>query len=689
MAKISLAGFKDPVRRPRYIIWTAVIVLIIAAVMIPVLGVTSTRWFCAEGCHKVQDDTITAYQHSSHSNISCMACHMPVNANPVIFILHKAEALGELYMTVTNKFELPLNAESEVALTMKATQCTQCHNLATRPVTASPGLKINHDKHTAKGVGCTLCHNRIAHNEDFELTLKDPNTGENHKHENFMSMDSCFRCHDQEPGAAPGACVLCHTVGFELKPASHVASDFPKTHGEMAKESLDKVAETEKEAGLTTVTPESKMEWSKPAEDSKETTGQRLIPVGAVYYCGTCHKQKFCTDCHGTQMPHSEVFKEPKDAKDPAGHPAQSKLIPKKCVQCHGDNAKTHFCDDCHHGKKVDYTFDAKQPWINQHPKAVAKSGVKSCTAKCHSPKFCSDCHTSKRIVPSSHRQRLWTHPATPAVSVYGKTAAEAKAKHALAAQESVESCEICHGAGGINAKFCKNCHKLEMPHTDEFKKFHGSTGRKNPNVCRNCHGFKEMCSNCHHVGSSKTQPWIKVHGSAVDKNGPETCIEKCHKKTDCQNCHTKRRVVPGSHRRGGFVKAPGKSLGLHAQSYKKDGAICTYCHKGAQDELPNSAFCKGCHKLAMPHQIDESSKQKYEHKAGFQKKQLKKVTCARCHETKFCNDCHHPGGAKSKTVWVHYHPVVVKKDGASPCFESCHTETFCSDCHVNRAARL
>ena len=68
----------------------------IAAVMIPVLGVTSTRWFCAEGCHKVQDDTIIAYQHSSHSKISCMACHMPVNANPVIFLLHKAEALGEL-----------------------------------------------------------------------------------------------------------------------------------------------------------------------------------------------------------------------------------------------------------------------------------------------------------------------------------------------------------------------------------------------------------------------------------------------------------------------------------------------------------------------------------------------------------------------------------------------------------------
>ena len=139
MAKISLAGFKDPVRRPRYIIWAIVAVLVIIAVMIPVLGVTSTYWFCAEGCHKVQDDTIIAYNHSSHSKISCMACHMPVKANPVVFLLHKAEALGELYMTVTNKFELPLNGESEVALTMKTTQCTQCHNLATRPDHPEPG----------------------------------------------------------------------------------------------------------------------------------------------------------------------------------------------------------------------------------------------------------------------------------------------------------------------------------------------------------------------------------------------------------------------------------------------------------------------------------------------------------------------------------------------------------------------
>ena len=133
-------------------------------------------------------------------------------------------------------------------------------------------------------------------------------------------------------------------------------------------------------------------------------------------------------------------------------------------------------------------------------------------------------------------------------------------------------------------------------------------------------------------------------------------------------------------------MKKSGSALGAHAAQYQKDGSVCTYCHAGAQDTLPNSKFCKSCHKLTMPHPIDESSDQKYVHKEGFQKKQLSKSTCYRCHGPKFCNNCHHPAGAKTAKPWVRYHPVVVKKDGAAACLESCHKETFCSDCHVNRA---
>ena len=698
MAKISLAGFKDPVRRPRFIIWTLVTILVIAGVMIPVLGVTSTRWFCTEGCHKVQDDTITAYQHSSHAQISCMACHMPVNANPVIFIVHKAEALGELYMTVTNKYELPLNAESEVALTMTPDHCTQCHSLATRVVSPSAGIKINHDAHTSRNVSCTVCHNRIAHREDFAATLIDPVTGKTpRKHDDFTKMTACFRCHGLEAGSpAPGTCSACHTTGFTLKPPSHLQPDFfPKGHADLAKESLATVAETLKERGIAAVTPEVKTEFVAASKDGKADVVATLAPVGAINYCSTCHVDTFCTNCHGTTIPHSAEFKEPKDANDPLGHPAISKTIAKKCVMCHGDDKKTHFCSDCHHGKKVGTEFNPAKPWTTQHPIAVAKSGVKSCTTQCHTAKFCVDCHTSRKVFPASHKQSRWTRPVTRTMTAYGVAAAAPSALHAKAFAASAETCSVCHGAGGTAAPFCKACHKVELPHSDEFKKFHGNTGRKNPKVCLNCHNWPELCSNCHHIGSSVSKPWIALHGASVNKNGADGCLKVCHKQTDCQACHTKRKVIPASHKSKAFKKVAGNGLGQHAVLYQKNSAICTYCHAGAAAALPSSKFCMNCHKLVMPHAtgfgLKDSAAPASKTNGGAHvqllvSKKASRAVCTNCHEATFCNSCHHKGAPTNKP-WVRYHPTVVKKTGATPCFD-CHQETFCSNCHVNLAKR-
>lgn len=752
MPKISLAGFKDPVRRPRYIIWTGVAVLVLAAVMIVALGVTSTRWFCAEGCHKVQDDTIIAYQRSSHSEISCMACHMPVNANPVVFILHKAEALGELYLTVTNNFELPLNAESEVSLTMKSSQCTQCHNLKNRPVTPSAGIKIDHEVHGEVNAACPVCHNRIAHREDFELTLKDPETGEpNRKHADFMGMTACFRCHGLEKGAAaPGTCSACHTPDFELKPPSHKEKDFyPKGHAELAMAEVERIAEFEAEqagegaegaegaegegseeataSGEGEKAPEGEGKETTPAEgqsllgpdkayasgggtgagpvpkeevpeviaaqrkyDSPDAAsiGEELPKVESINYCYTCHTEQFCTNCHGMAMPHPAEFKEPADPKAPTGHPAVSKAKPEKCVMCHGKNEKTYFCDSCHHGTAVKWEFDTKAPWTTkQHPKAVAASGVKACTEKCHVAKFCVDCHTGKKVLPASHGQANWTKPKPPGAMTVGDKPAAPSAKHALDAQKSIESCEVCHGSGGINAKFCKSCHKLSMPHPAEFKTNHVSS-KKNVAPCRNCHLWPELCSNCHHVGSSTSKTWISVHGQSVNKNGPAGCVEACHKKNDCVKCHTSRKVVPASHGSGTFVRDFSSKKAGHVQLFTKDGETCTYCHAGEAATLPNSKFCKSCHKVAMPHPIDDASKQKFEHakETGGMVEGLNKAQCANCHKTAFCDSCHHEGASTSKP-WLRDHPRVVKKNGADPCFE-CHQPTYCAGCHVNLAKR-
>lgn len=344
MPRITLDAYRDPSSRPRAIIWTVTALVGLVAVVLVALGVTSTYWFCANGCHKVQDDTITAFDASSHNKISCMACHMPVNADPITFVLHKAKALGELYLTATNSFELPLNAESHVAEEMKPTQCTQCHG-DNRTITPSDGIIINHAVHAENDVSCTMCHNRVAHPEDFELKLAG-----NRKHEDFMVMEACFRCHGLEADPkAPGACEKCHPAGFQLKPENHLVAGFytlggeSKGHAELKKEEPD--------------------------------------------YCRICHTETtFCVGCHGIAMPHPADFKQ--------GHGTLGKSKPVVCANCHAKaGASTaggyQFCNSCHHPQG-----DASKPWIPQHFDAVRQAGAQACF-ECHKSTFCAACHVS------------------------------------------------------------------------------------------------------------------------------------------------------------------------------------------------------------------------------------------------------------------------------------------------------
>jgi Cytochrome c7 and related cytochrome c len=367
-----LKGLQDPVRRPRYIIWTGVTVLFLIAFVLLALGVTSSRWFCAEGCHKVQDDTIIAYSHSSHSHISCLACHMPVNANPVTFMLHKVKALGELWLTVSNRYELPLNAESELSQTspeMGSEQCTQCHDLTHRKITPSNGIIINHAIHAQKGIRCTVCHNRVAHNEDFTLTLAG-----NRKHPDFMKMTGCFRCHGVGAGAkAPGSCSVCHTPGFRLKPATHDSPTFAtKDHGTLAAE-----------------------ETSEAAAEAK-LTGEEAAKLS----CYMCHDQKkFCDSCHGIQMPHpANWVPSATGGKQANPHAIAGNADPQLCAKCHkASPTGMTACEQCHHP----WGSPAKT-WVGQHPQIARARGVASCYQPngCHVQTFCSTCHVTGKAPP-------------------------------------------------------------------------------------------------------------------------------------------------------------------------------------------------------------------------------------------------------------------------------------------------
>jgi nitrate/TMAO reductase-like tetraheme cytochrome c subunit len=386
MARISFDVFRDPARRPRAIIWTGVWVFVLAAlfVVVAIIG-TSTRFFCAQVCHKVQDDTIASYERSSHSEVSCIACHEPVDADPVTLLLKKAQSAGELVLTVTGNFELPLNATSELAMNPKemgSQQCTQCHS-SKRKISPSKGIIIDHKVHADKNITCTTCHNRVAHDETG-LKMRLPG---NHAHQDFMTMQGCFRCHALSGGAAPGKCSTCHPPGFDLKPASHDQPGFYQQYGDSKGHAQLALADVANMAQL-------KAEETSAAAGgatSESPSGVAMKQPSEVSYCEMCHdKTTFCTACHGVEMPH------PKDFLKTHGPLGSSK--PAVCANCHAtskENAQNlAFCNNCHHKG-----WNPAVSWLSQHWQIVRTQGANACF-QCHDPTFCSNCHVRGAVGP-------------------------------------------------------------------------------------------------------------------------------------------------------------------------------------------------------------------------------------------------------------------------------------------------
>jgi hypothetical protein len=294
-----IEGFRDPVRRPRYIIWSALAVMLVVLMWTFGLVGTSFSWFCETPCHIVHDDNTLAYNAGTHSNVSCIACHEPVNSSPIQFTVLKIFVIPDLYATITKTFDLPMNARNEVALEkFPNEQCWQCHNMNNREVSPSPGMKINHDAHTTRGVLCTMCHNRVAHpEENITLVLEG-----DEKHENWTTMTACFRCHSQDPKSeAPGACDACHTADFNLVPASHEATNWfnpgqePFGHSAAAKEAADAAA-----AGKAL---EDQHSEPGKSEETSEGVTPEYTSSRAINECYTCHLESFCNDCHKKLRP--------------------------------------------------------------------------------------------------------------------------------------------------------------------------------------------------------------------------------------------------------------------------------------------------------------------------------------------------------------------------------------------------
>jgi len=318
---------------------------------------------------------------------------MPAGADPVTFLLHKVEALAELPPTITNTFELPLNPISEVAMNgykMPSTQCTQCHIGGDRFVTPSPGIIMDHDAHAKRNISCTVCHNRVAHNEDgMPPVLIDPESGQvSAGHFDFMKMVACYRCHRLEndgladhstPFKVSGECKLCHTDDFDLVPASHKVNDFISVHGELAAEEDERAREASEHI------EEFWAHFHGHASHDEESLAVENVPNAAeLNECYSCHQQSFCNDCHGgVEMPHPPGFLQ--------NHKAEAETYMDACKNCHGGEAA---CTKCHHTppNTADFEWDDSLTWLQQHWVPCRVDGAAQCF-DCHEPTFCAACH--------------------------------------------------------------------------------------------------------------------------------------------------------------------------------------------------------------------------------------------------------------------------------------------------------
>ena len=390
------APFTDPKRRPRTIVWGFVVIIVLAAVFAVSMAATSTFWFCNDVCHTVHADNKQAYYDGVHDKVSCVACHYPPNMNVVALSLDRMDKLLDIAPTISGDVEMPLNGLSRLALTTPDDQCTQCHDLAHRPVSPQLGVVIDHDVHTESGIVCATCHNRVAHPEDdIEFTL--PGNGPK---ADFMKMTSCYRCHSltgESPSefVAPGTCATCHDAEFNLYPASHTVEDWyndrgaSRGHAEAATEEASSTAEVEAE--WDEVEPGFWEDDARPLvklAGVDESVKTRVPPPGTINECFTCHiQEEFCDVCHGIRVPHAADFVE--------SHGGELNLdAAASCAVCHnktGDAANDALtCTLCHHGQ-----FDpAAGPWGTQHPLTVAEEGTDGCF-ECHEALFCASCHVS------------------------------------------------------------------------------------------------------------------------------------------------------------------------------------------------------------------------------------------------------------------------------------------------------
>ncbi len=301
---------------------------------------------------------------------------------------------------------------------------------------------------------CEECHKLMRHDTQWlkghgaQLTKY----GETQRWSGWTYQQLCYHCHSKE------SCDECHRGAL---PENHKAPDFLRRHGELAgakelgifPDGASKASDltptgvvrriNQQQACATCHTQQfcqNCHQGAKPQSHEQPNYVWRTAAGGRAksghalealqkgdQSCRTCHAQSFCTNCHGTEMPHPQGFVQ--------AHIEAARKDMALCQRCH--QWEQTGCRECHSKRPPSHTADFRQT----HPQRIPDGGL-SCQV-CHGRNACMDCHK----LPMPHPRNF--------VRTHGEVAKQ----KGLRGKDSVwqlqkQLCVTCH-----TDRYCRNCH--------------------------------------------------------------------------------------------------------------------------------------------------------------------------------------------------------------------------------------
>jgi ubiquinol-cytochrome c reductase cytochrome b subunit len=341
-----------------------------------------------------------------------------------------------------------------------------------------------------------------------------------HKFEVRKDPQSCQSCHK------PFFCQACHQ---QRRPSSHLRPDWLKFHFGNAADELrtcdichtpDYCADCHRLTRHDTA-------WLRQhgATLTKFGETKRFGAMTLHQLCYQCHTRQSCDECHQGALPeshkvpdflqrHGELAKSGDKTMATANRQANAQT----CATCHTQA----FCTNCHMGAKPK---SHEQPnFVAQgirgagrgksgHALEALRKGVQSC-ATCHEQKFCANCHG----MPMPHPQG------------FVRT-------HIQEARRNLALCQRCHDWG---EQSCRQCHAKRPPsHTADFRETHPQRLADGGASCQVCHG-RNACADCHRLPMPHPDNFLHAHGElAKGQQGNERQrVQNLHRQL-CAHCHT------------------------------------------------------------------------------------------------------------------------------------------------------